>query len=235
MRNQFLGRLFMHIPDGILSVNACIAFYIVALSFLAVAWLQIKKKHPRYTIPLIAVVSALLVAIQLFEFPVAGGGSTWHFLGGTAVSMILGPFAGIISMTITLAVQALAFGDGGLTSFGANVFNMAVIGALSFFIVKGFLMLDFTFKRLALGMFVASFISNVCTALAVGIEIGLFPMVGTLGGLQVTIPSMLFWYVPTGVIEGLVSSALIVSLARLKGVRLFGLELSKRQNAKVNF
>jgi cobalt/nickel transport system permease protein len=221
----------MHIPDGILNLNACIIMFIVAFCFIGWAWFGIKKNHPRYIIPLIAIVSALLIVVQLFEFPVAGGGSTWHFLGATAVSMVLGSFAGIISMTITLVIQALAFGDGGMTSFGANVFNMAVIGALSFFIVKCFLMRGFTFKRLALGMFVASLISNVCTALAVGIEIGLFPMVGTLGGLQVTVTSMLFWYVPTGIIEGMVSSALVVSLARLKGVRLYGLDLCKRKNA----
>ena len=78
-------------------------------------------------------------------------------------------------------------------------------------------------------MFLVSFISNVCTALVVGIEIGLFPMVGTLGGIIVTVPSMLFWYVPTGIIEGVVSSSLIVSLSRLNGVKLFGLELCRKQ------
>ena len=220
----------MHIPDGILNPYACIAMYIVAFCFLAWAWYGIKKNHPRYIIPLIGVVSSLLLVVQLFEFPVAGGGSTWHFLGGTAISMILGPFATIISMSITLVIQALALGDGGVTTFGANLFNMAVIGAMSFFIVKAFLSRGFTTKRLAIGVFVASFISNVCTALAVGIEIGLFPMVGTLGGILVTVPSMLFWYVPTGIIEGVVASSLIVSLSRLRGVKLFGLELCKKTN-----
>ena len=226
---MLLGEPKIHIPDGILNPYACIAMYIIAFSFLAWAWHGIKKNHPRYIIALIGVVSALLFVIQLFEFPVAGGGSTWHFLGGTAVSMVLGPFAGLISMTITLVIQA-AIGDGGITTFGANIFNMAVIGVMSFFIVKTFLSRGFTTKRLALGMFVASFISNVCTALAVGIEIGLFPMVGTLGGIFVTVPSMLFWYVPTGIIEGVVASSLIVSLSRLRGVRLLGLELCKKPN-----
>jgi len=192
------------------------------------AWRGIKKNHPRFTIPLIAIVSALLLVVQLFEFPVAGGGSTWHFLGGTAVSMVLGPFAGIISMTITLIVQA-AIGDGGMTSFGANIFNMAVIGCMSFFVVKAFLSGKFTTRRLALGVFVASFISNVCTALAVGLEIGLFPVVGNLGGIIVTVPSMFMWYVPTGIIEGVVASSLIVSLSRLSGVKLLGLELCRKQ------
>jgi len=144
--------------------------------------------------------------------------------------MVLGPFAGLISMTITLIIQALALGDGGLSIFGANVFNMAVIGALSFFIVKAVLSRKFSTKRLALAMFVASLISNVCTAIAVGVEIGLFPMVGTLGGITVTLPSMLVWYVPTGIIEGAVASTLVVSLSRLRGVRLFGLELTKPKN-----
>jgi cobalt/nickel transport system permease protein len=193
-----------------------------------------KKSLPRSTIPLVAVVSALLLVVQLFEFPVAGGGSTWHFLGGTTVSMVLGPFAGIISMTITLIVQA-SWGDGGLTSFGANVFNMAVIGAMSFFIVKGLLSRGFSTKRLAISVFVASFISNVGTALAVGLEIGLFPMVGNLGGTMVTVPSMMFWYVPTGVIEGVVASVLVVSLSKLRGVSLFGLEQCKQtpKNGKI--
>jgi cobalt/nickel transport system permease protein len=142
--------------------------------------------------------------------------------------MVLGPFAGLISMTITLVIQA-AIGDGGITTFGANIFNMAVIGVMSFFIVKAFLSRGFTSNRLALGVFVASFISNVCTALVVGIEIGLFPMVFTLGGIFVTVPSMLMWYVPTGIIEGVVASTLIVSLSKLNGVKLLGLDLCKKQ------
>jgi cobalt/nickel transport system permease protein len=202
----------------------------VSTLFLAYSWMKIKRTHPRYIIPLVAIISSLLLVIQLVEFPVAGGGSTWHFLGGTTTAMILGPFGAIISMTITLIIQALAFGDGGLTSFGANVFNMAIIGALSFYIVKVFLHHRYTLKHLALGVFVASFIANFCTALAVGIEIGLFPMAGNLGGITVTVPGMLFWYVPTGIIEGIVASALVTALAKLDGVKLFGLELCKKKN-----
>lgn len=216
----------MHIPDGILNPSACIAMYIVALTFLAMAWWGMRKNSSRSIIPLMAVISALLLVVQLFEFPVAGGGSTWHFLGGTTITMVLGPFASLISMMITLVIQA-TLGDGGITTFGANVFNMAVIGALSFFIVRTFLSKRFSTGRLALGMFVASFISNVCTALAVSMEIGLFPMVGNLGGLTVIVPSMMIWYVPTGIIEGIVASTLVVSLSRLRGVMLFGLEKCK--------
>lgn len=214
----------MHIPDGILNPYSCIIMYIVALVFLAWAWKGAKKTLPRTFIPLIAVVSAVILIVQLFEFPVAGGGSTWHFLGGTIVSMVLGPFAAMISMTITLVIQALAFGDGGLTSFGANVFNMAVIGALSFYIVKTLDGRKLGDRRLVIAVFVASWVSNILTALAVGIEIGIYPMIGQIGGMTVTVPSMLMWYVPTGLIEGIVASSLIVPLSRIKTMRLYGLE-----------
>ena len=203
--------------------------FIVAFLFLALAWKGTKNSLNRSLLPLIAVVSALLLVVQLFEFPVAGGGSTWHFLGGTMVSMVLGPYAAIISMTITLIIQAL-LGDGGITSFGANVFNMAVIGALSFFIVKFLVRREFSDKRLVASVFVASWVSNILTALAVGVEIAIYPLAGQLGGITVTLPTMMMWYVPTGLIEGLVASLLIVPLSRIKTMKLHGLDILRSRN-----
>jgi cobalt/nickel transport system permease protein len=209
--------------------------YAVALFFLAWAWRGTQKTLKRSVIPLIAVVSSLLLVVQLAEFPVAGGGSTWHFLGGTLVSMVLGPFAAVISMTITLIIQALALGDGGISSFGANVFNMAVIGALSFFIAKALAGKKFGDKRLAASVFVASWVSNVLTAVAVGVEISVYPLAGQLGGITVTVPTMLMWYVPTGLLEGLIASLLIVPLSHVKTLNLHGLELLRgRKKAPVS-
>jgi cobalt/nickel transport system permease protein len=146
------------------------------------------------------------------------------------VSLVLGPYAAAISMTITLIIQALALGDGGITSFGANVFNMAIVGALSFFIVKALLGRKFSSKRLSASVFIASWISNVFTALAVGIEIGIYPLAGQLGGATVTVPSMLMWYVPTGLIEGIFASLLIVPLSRIKTMKMHGLDMLRAKN-----
>jgi cobalt/nickel transport system permease protein len=208
--------------------------FTVAVLFLVWAWKGTKRTLKLSFVPLIAIVSALLLVVQLFEFPVAGGGSTWHFLGGTMVAMVLGPYAAVISMTITLIIQAL-LGDGGITSFGANIFNMAVIGALSFFVVKAFIGAKFSSKRLVASVFIASWISNVLTALAVGIEIGIHPLAGQLGGVAVTVPSMLIWYVPTGLIEGIFASLLIVPLSRIKTIKLHGLDMLRSKNKHDDF
>ncbi len=218
----------MHIPEGILNPTICIAMFFVAALFLVWAWRGAKRTMPHSFIPLAAVISAVVLVVQMVEFPVAGGGSTWHIMGSTLVAMILGPFGAIISLTIVLIVQALAFGDGGLTSFGANVFNMAVIGALSFYVVKFLVGGSPSRKRLGAGLFAASWLSNIFTALAVGVQIGIYPLVGNLGGLAVTVSTMLFWYVPTGVAEALFTSSVVLSLARFAPTKLHGLNLVLR-------
>ena len=217
----------MHIPDGILNPYTCILMFVLAFSFLMWGWRGMKRTLPRSFIMLAAVVAAIILIIQMFEFPVAGGGSTWHIMGGTIVTMILGPYGATISLTVVLIIQALAFGDGGLTSFGANVFNMAVIGALSFFVVKALVKGKPSKKRLTVSVFAASWLSSMLTALAVGIQIGISPLVGDLGGLAVTVPTMLFWYVPTGLIEAVITSSLVVSLSRIIPEKLYGLTVLK--------
>ena len=213
----------MHIPDGILNPYISVLMFIVAACFLVWAWRGAERTLPSSFIPLASLLAAAVLIVQMVEFPVAGGGSAWHIMGGTLVTMILGPFGATISLTIVLIIQALAFGDGGIISFGANVFNMAVISAFSFFIVKFLLNGSLSKKRLGASLFIAAWLCNILTALAVGVQIGIDPLVGTLGGLAVTVPTMLFWYVPTGLVEALFTVPIVLSLSRVSPTKLYGL------------
>jgi cobalt/nickel transport system permease protein len=65
-------------------------------------------------------------------------GTSGHLVGGTFLAVLLGPYAAMLSMTIVLLMQAFFFADGGILAFGMNAFNMAVIGGLSFFLIKLF-------------------------------------------------------------------------------------------------
>ena len=220
----------MHIPEGILNLYICVFMFVISLVFLVWAWREAKRTMPRSFIPLIAVMSAVVLVVQMVEFPVAGGGSTWHIMGGTLVTTILGPYGAIISLTIVLIIQALVFGDGGITSFGANVFNMAVISALSFFVIKFLLNGSSSKKRLSVSLFTAAWLSNILTALAVGIQIGINPLVETLGGIGVTVPTMLFWYVPTGLAEALFTVPIVLSLSQVSPTKLHGLSMLYDKN-----
>lgn len=125
----------MHIPDGFLTlpVNAACG----AASALAVGvGLWRTRSLGEKQVPMLGVTSAFIFAAQMLNFPVAGG-TSGHFLGAAMAAILLGPFEACLIMAVVLIIQCLAFADGGLLAFGANVFNMGVLGGLgSYFIFK---------------------------------------------------------------------------------------------------
>jgi cobalt/nickel transport system permease protein len=203
--------------------------FILTLIALIWAWKGTKKTLSRSFPPIIAICSSIILIAQMIEFPVAGGASTWHVMGGTFVSMILGPHATIISMTIVLLIQTSLLGEGGISAFGANAFNMAVISGLSFYIVKFLSGSSFSIKRFTTGLFIATWMSSILTALATGIELGVYPMVAPIGSMAVTLPTMLFFYVPSGLVEAAITVPLVLSLLKIMPRTLKGLQNIKNQ------
>jgi cobalt/nickel transport system permease protein len=133
----------------------------------------------------------------------------------------------MLSMTIVLLMQAFFFADGGLIAFGANVFNMAIIGGLSFFIVKLLTRDSKSTRRFASSIFVASWVSVVVGSLAAALEIGFSPTFADAGGIMVTVPAILFWHVIIGLGEGTITTSLVMSLQRLQPAIVGGLTLMR--------
>ena len=79
--------------------------------------------------PLLGLAAAFLFAAQMVNFPVAGG-TSGHLVGGVLVAALLGPSAAVVVLTTVLIVQCFLFADGGVLALGANVFNMAMVGAV---------------------------------------------------------------------------------------------------------
>ncbi len=119
----------MHIPDGYLSPSTCALLYGTAIPFWYTAFARIKRLLHTRLIPLLAVASAFCFVIMMFNVPLPGG-TTGHAVGVGAATVVLGPWASMLSVSIALLIQAVFFGDGGITTFGANCFNMAIVGSL---------------------------------------------------------------------------------------------------------
>src|ERR1035437_2156682 len=119
----------MHIPDGYLSPSTCAALYGAAAPFWYIAMRRVKAFLTTRLVPLLSVVAALSFVIMMFNLPLPGG-TTGHAIGVAIATIILGPWASILAISIALAIQAVFFGDGGITAFGANSFNMAIAGSL---------------------------------------------------------------------------------------------------------
>src|SRR4051794_8822658 len=119
----------MHIPDGYLSPATCAALYGGAAPFWYIALNRVKKALHTRLVPLLSLFAAFSFVIMMFNLPLPGG-TTGHAAGIGIAAVVLGPWAGMLAISIALIIQALFFGDGGITAIGANCFNMAVVGSL---------------------------------------------------------------------------------------------------------
>lgn len=121
--------LAMHIPDGFLS--PAVAAVCAALAVIGVAYaLRVPEEElSDDRIPMIGVVAAFIFAVQMLNFPVAGG-TSGHLLGATLAAVLIGPRLACLVMAVVLTVQAFAFADGGIAALGANILNMGILGAL---------------------------------------------------------------------------------------------------------
>lgn len=205
----------MHIPDGFLSLSVIIPTFIITIVIWALCARKVKLTEQQ--VPMMGLLTALFFAAMMMNYPIIGG-TTAHLLGGAAIGLILGPFAGCISITIILVLQAFLFGDGGLTALGANVLNMGIIGVfvpcLVFLAMNKLLKIKST-TSLFVTIFVAAFLSDVSGAVSAGIELGLSQPVFTYG-LGVAIPAMAINHSIIGVAEGIVTVIIIGTLLKLR-------------------
>lgn len=119
----------MHIPDGVLSPEVCAATGAVSAGVVGYSLYRLRGSLADRTIPLTGMMSALVFAGQMVNFPI-GLPVSGHLMGGVLAGVILGPWAGCLAITLVLMVQCLLFADGGLAALGANVLHMGVIGSM---------------------------------------------------------------------------------------------------------
>src|SRR5512135_630576 len=116
----------MHIPDGYLSPIFSLGTGVVTVPAWVVAAKKVRSVLNNRTVPLLAIFAAFSFTIMMINIPVPGG-TTAHAVGGTLMAIVLGPWTAMIGLSVALAIQAIFFGDGGITAFGANAFNMAIV------------------------------------------------------------------------------------------------------------
>ncbi|MCB2212541.1 energy-coupling factor ABC transporter permease [bacterium] len=117
----------MHLPDGFVSAPVAGATTALALIACAVSIRKTRKTLDTKTVPLLGVTAAFIFSAQMINFPVAAG-TSGHVLGAALAVALLGPYSGLLVMTVTLVLQALLFADGGITALGANLVNMGLVG-----------------------------------------------------------------------------------------------------------
>ncbi len=208
----------MHIPDGYLSPQTYVPFYIVFISTLAVAVKKLKKQLTAKLIPFLGMASAFTFLIMMFNVPIPGG-TTGHAVGAAIIALILGPWSAMVSVSVALIIQALVFGDGGITAIGANCFNMAVImpfmAILVYKLIAGKSSSPF---RLNIAAFFSGYVSLNIAAIITAVEFGIQPLIASSPEgqalyapypLKVAVPAMAIEHlILFGFIEGIVTMLL---------------------------
>lgn len=117
----------MHIPDGFIDIPTSAAFAAIAAGAVAVSIKGAKSSLDDKTAPLAGLTATFIFAVQMLNFPVAAG-TSGHLLGAALASVLVGPYAATLAITIVLILQGLLFADGGLSALGLSVFNMSIVG-----------------------------------------------------------------------------------------------------------
>ena len=184
-----------------------------------------KRAFNTQMVPLLSVFAAFSFIIMMFNLPLPGG-TTGHAVGVGIATIVLGPWASILGISIALIIQAVFFGDGGITAIGANCFNMAIVGSLATYaIYRGLAGRSaITSARRVVAAGVAGYVAINLAALAAAIEFGIQPLLyhDASGAplyapypLRIAIPAMMIGHLTiAGLAEMVVSAGVVAYLQK---------------------
>jgi len=210
----------MHIPDGYLSPQTYIPLIGIFVASAAIAVKKVKKDVSARDIPYLGMAAAFSFIIMMFNLPIPGG-TTGHAVGSAVIAIIFGPWAATIAVSVALIIQALIFGDGGITAIGANCFNMAVF--MPFIAYYIFRLLNSNHPkskaRVSFTAFISGYLSLVMAAILTAVEFGIQPYIASTSDgkalycpydLSIAIPAMAIEHLLLfGIVEGVITAVIV--------------------------
>ncbi|MBC7272002.1 MAG: energy-coupling factor ABC transporter permease [Streptomyces sp.] len=157
----------MHVPDGFIDAPTSVATGVIAAGAVAVSLRGARRELDERTAPLAGLVAAFVFAVQMLNFPVAAG-TSGHLLGGALAAILVGPYTGVLCVSVVLLMQGILFADGGLTALGVNITNMAIVTTVvAYALFRGLVkVLPRTRRTVTVASFVAALVSVPASALA---------------------------------------------------------------------
>ncbi|MGW4505504.1 energy-coupling factor ABC transporter permease [Streptomyces sp. NPDC004436] len=157
----------MHVPDGFIDAPVSVAAGVVAAAAVAVSLRGARRELDERTAPLAGLVAAFIFAVQMLNFPVAAG-TSGHLLGGALAAILVGPYTGVLCVSVVLLMQGVLFADGGLSALGVNITVMGVVTVVvAYLLFRGLLkVLPATRRSVTVAAFVAALVSVPAAAAA---------------------------------------------------------------------
>jgi cobalt/nickel transport system permease protein len=120
----------VHLADGVVTqVPAILSLNLLGACAVGAAASSALRESSKAAVWM-GTLAAFVLAAQALNLPILPGASA-HVIGTGLLALALGPARAIVAGFAVLLVQALLWGDGGVTVLGVNALNMAVIPALA--------------------------------------------------------------------------------------------------------
>lgn len=223
----------MHISEGILPINWALVWFAVAIPFIAVGLRKVTQmaKDDLSAKPLLGLMAAVVFIISCMPVPVPTAGTCSHPCGTGMAAILVGPLASVVIAGVSLLIQALFLAHGGLSTWGANVVSMGVVGSFAGFLTfRGLRLLRL---NLAVAGFAAGLLADWATYLATAMELA--------SGISGNTPFLpVFWkillaFVPTqlplGILEGAITAGMVTLLYRKRPDLLVKMHVIKPEEA----
>ncbi|MBU4320270.1 MAG: energy-coupling factor ABC transporter permease [Nitrospinae bacterium] len=204
----------MHISEGILPFNWAALWFAVAIPFVAFGLYRLKKfsNSDLSFKPLVGLMAAVVFIISCMPVPVPTAGTCSHPTGIGIPAILLGPAISVVIASAALLIQALFLAHGGLTTWGANIISMGIMGSFAGYLTfRGLRALK---ANLWIAGFMAGLFADWATYFMTSVELA--------SGIRGDSPFLpLFWkiliaFIPTqlplGILEGAMTAGMVVLL-----------------------
>ncbi len=197
----------MHIMEGFISPSWSIFWIVLSLPFVIYGFFAIRKKISENTkfFVLLAMCGAFAFVLSSLKIPSVTG-SCSHPTGVGLGAVLFGPTPMAVIGFIILLFQSLLLAHGGLTTIGANVFSMAVVGPFAAYgVFKGALKAGISG---GIAVFLAAFAGDILTYITTSIQLALAHP-DSVGGFTASLWKFMGIFaltqIPLAVSEGLLS------------------------------
>jgi cobalt/nickel transport system permease protein len=211
----------MHVPDGFLDAPTSLATAGVATAGVAVALRGARRELDERTAPMAGLVSAFVFAVQMLNFPV-GAGTSGHLLGGALAAVLVGPYTGLLCVSVVLIVQSLLFADGGTTALGTNITLMGIVT-----VVVGWVVFQAVQRALPRSTRMVAPAAAAGALLSVPVAALAFTGLYLVGGTAPIDPgtlatAMVGWHVLIGIGEAVITGLAVASITAVRPDLVYG-------------
>jgi len=225
----------MHISEGILPFSWAVFWFLAAVPFLAYGLYRLKKlsREDLSFKPLVGLLAAFVFIISCLPVPVPTAGTCSHPCGTGLSAILVGPGISILIAAAALLIQALFLAHGGLSTLGANILAMGVMGSLAGYITFRIL------RTFRVSLAVAGFLAGLLADWATYSMTALILTLGIRGDASFSsiFTKILIAFIPTqlplGILEGAMTAGMVILLSKKRPDLLIKMRVLKSSEALV--